>query len=199
MVNHPPQKKAIVFVANGTEEMEAIITIDILRRAGVFVLVLAVETESAPIACSRGVKLVPDAYLGDDVPKIGLYDAAVVPGGAQGAATISQNPQVRSILADFYAQNKIVAAICAGSLAIKTAGIQDKSQKPIHITSHPSVRDELEAGFVYKEDRVVADRNLVTSRGPGTTFEFALKLVSLLVGDDKAREVAGPMMLNFEI
>ena len=173
--------------------------VDVLRRAGVQVLVLAVETESGPVTCSRGVKIVPDAYLGDDVPKIGTYDAAIVPGGVQGAATISQNAQVRSILADFYAQHKIVAAICAGSLAIKTAGIQDKSQKPLHITSHPSVREELEGDFVYKEDRVVADSNLVTSRGPGTTFEFALKLVSLLVGDDKAREVAGPMMLNFDI
>ncbi|KAJ2862186.1 hypothetical protein GGI22_002258 [Coemansia erecta] len=199
MVNHPSQKKAIVFVANGTEEMEAVITIDVLRRAGVQVLTLAVETESGPVTCSRGVKIVPDAYLGDDVPKIGTYDAAIVPGGAQGAATIAQNAQVRSILADFYAQHKIVAAICAGSLAIKTAGIQDKSQKPLHITSHPSVREELEGGFVYKEERVVADTNLVTSRGPGTTFEFALTLVSLLVGDDKAREVAGPMMLNFKI
>ncbi|KAI9501667.1 hypothetical protein GGI25_002940 [Coemansia spiralis] len=199
MVNNQQQKKAIVFVANGSEEMEAVITIDVLRRGGIQVLVLAVETESGPIKCSRGVKIVPDAYLGDDVPKIGTYDAAIVPGGVEGAVTLSQNAQVRSILAEFYAQHKIVAAICAGSLAIKTAGIQDKVQQPVQITSHPSVKEQLEHDFVYKEDRVVVDNNLVTSRGPGTTFEFALKLVSLLAGEEKAREVAGPMVLNFSI
>ncbi|KAJ1868634.1 hypothetical protein LPJ57_005756 [Coemansia sp. RSA 486] len=192
-------KKAIVFVADGTEEMEATITIDVLRRAGIQVLVLAVETTSGAVTCSRDVKIVPDAYLGDDSTKIGAFDAVVVPGGAQGAATLSQNDQVKSILADFHAQNKIVAAICAGSLAIKTAGIQSKVPQPLRLTSHPSVRDQLENDFVYKEDRVVVDANLVTSRGPGTTFEFALSLVSLLVGEDKAREVAGPMMLNFHI
>ncbi|KAJ1932780.1 hypothetical protein GGF37_006948 [Kickxella alabastrina] len=192
-------KKAIVFIANGTEEMEAIITIDVLRRASIQVLVLAVETTSSTITCSRNVRIVPDAYLGDDSVKISTYDAVIIPGGAEGAATLSQNAQVNSVLAEFYAQNKIVAAICAGSLAIKSAGIQSKVPHPICLTSHPSVKDQLKNDFVYKEDRVVVDSNLVTSRGPGTTFEFALRLVSLLVDEDKAREVAGPMMLNFEI
>ncbi|KAJ1647457.1 hypothetical protein J3B02_001496 [Coemansia erecta] len=198
--NDRQAKKAIVFVADGTEEMEATITIDVLRRAGIQVLVLAVEaTIGEPVTCSRNVKIVPDAYLGDDSAKIGAFDAVIVPGGAQGAATLSQNDQVKSILADFHAQKKIVAAICAGSLAIKTAGIQSKVPQPLRLTSHPSVKDQLENDFVYKEDRVVVDANLVTSRGPGTAFEFALSLVSLLAGEDKAREVAGPMMLNFEI
>ncbi|KAJ1725022.1 Protein deglycase DJ-1zDJ-1 [Coemansia erecta] len=192
-------KKAIVFVANGTEEMEATITIDVLRRAGIQVLVLSVEADSGPVTCSRNVRIVPDATLGDDSAKIATYDCVVVPGGAQGADTLSQNDQVKSILAEFHAQNKVVAAICAGSLAIKSAGIQGKVPQPLRLTSHPSVRDQLESDFVYKEDRVVVDSNLVTSRGPGTTFEFALALVRILAGEDKAREVAGPMMLNFDV
>ncbi|KAJ1851349.1 hypothetical protein LPJ73_003064 [Coemansia sp. RSA 2703] len=192
-------KKVIVFVANGTEEMEATITIDVLRRAGIQVLVLSVEADSGPVTCSRNVRIVPDAILGDDSIKIATYDCVVVPGGAQGAETLSQNDQVKSILAEFHARNKVVAAICAGSLAIKSAGIQDKVPQPLCLTSHPSVRDQLENDFVYKDDRVVVDTNLVTSRGPGTTFEFALALVRLLVGEDKAREVAGPMLLNFNI
>ncbi|KAJ2876375.1 hypothetical protein GGH93_000784 [Coemansia aciculifera] len=192
---HGAQKRAIVFIANGTEEMEAVITIDVLRRAGIQVLVLAVEISAGHVVCSRGVKLVPDAYLGDDSVKITTYDAVVIPGGAEGAAMLSENPQVRSILADFYAQKKLVAAICAGSLAIKAAGIQTKVSQPLRLTSHPSVKDQLEHDFLYKDERVVVDGNLVTSRGPGTTFEFALKLVSILTGDDKRNEVATPMML----
>ncbi|KAI8324319.1 hypothetical protein GQ54DRAFT_256529 [Martensiomyces pterosporus] len=192
-------KKAIVFVANGTEEMEAVIAIDVLRRAGIEVLVLAVEADGSYITCSRHVRLVPDAYLGDDSAKIETYDAAIVPGGAGSAATLSQNAQVKSILADFYAQNKVVAAICAGSLAIRSAGIQSKVASPLQITSHPSVRDQLESGFAYKEHRVVVDNNLITSRGPGTAFEFALRVVSALAGTECAREIAGPMILNFDM
>ncbi|KAI7831000.1 hypothetical protein BX661DRAFT_197538 [Kickxella alabastrina] len=143
-------KKAIVFIANGTEEMEAIIT-----------MMFCAEQVS-----NRNVRIVPDAYLGDDSVKISTYDAVIIPGGAEGAATL---PRTRS-------------------LAIKSAGIQSKVPHPICLTSHPSVKDQLKNDFVYKEDRVVVDSNL-----------FALRLVSLLVDEDKAREVAGPMMLNFEI
>ncbi|PIA15323.1 dj-1 protein-like protein [Coemansia reversa NRRL 1564] len=192
-------KKAIVFVAQGSEEMETVIAVDVLRRAGIQVLVLAVEIPSGPVTCSRGVRLVPDAYLGDNSIKISTFDAVVVPGGAGGAEILSQNAQVRCILSDFHAQHKIVAAICAGALAIKTAGIQSHLSEPLRITSHPSVSDQLVDEFSYKEDRVVVDGNLVTSRGPGTALEFSLRLVSLLVGADKAREVAAPMVLNFSL
>ncbi|KAJ2159566.1 hypothetical protein GGF46_002928 [Coemansia sp. RSA 552] len=199
MASRTEPKKALVFVADGTEEMEAVITVDVLRRAGVQVTLLAVGAEAGPVTCSRGVKIMPDAYIGDDSVKIGSFDAAVVPGGMGGAEVLAQHAQVRSILAEFLAQRKLVAAICAGTLAIKAAGIQGKVPGPLRVTSHPSVRDQLEHDFAYSEDRVVVDRNLVTSRGPGTTFEFALRLVSLLVGADKAREVAGPMMLGFSL
>ncbi|KAJ1847995.1 hypothetical protein LPJ70_001250 [Coemansia sp. RSA 2708] len=192
-------KKAIVFVAEGTEEMEAVIIINVLRRAGIHVVVLAVEVSSGPVTCSRGVKITPDAYIGDDSVKIGSFDAVIVPGGAGGTSVLSKNAQVRSILAEFHAQRKIVAAICAGTLAIKTAGIQSKVPQPLRVTSHPSVKAQLEHDFLYKDERVVVDSNLVTSRGPGTTLEFALKLVSLLVGEEKASEVAAPMVLNFSL
>ncbi|KAJ2009524.1 hypothetical protein GGI04_000373 [Coemansia thaxteri] len=196
---HHTQKKALVLVANGSEEMEAVTVIDVLRRAGIHVLVLAAEPSATPVVCSRGVRLVPDAYLGDDAAKIGSYDAVVVPGGVEGAASLSQNAQVRSMLADFYAQRKLVAAICAGSLAIKTAGIQAKVSQPLRLTSHPSVKDQLDRDFHYEDARIVVDGNLVTSRGPGTALEFALRLVGLLVGDEKMREVAAPMVLGFDL
>ncbi|KAJ2722273.1 hypothetical protein GGI07_003419 [Coemansia sp. Benny D115] len=202
MANSSKQpKSAVVFVADGSEEMEAVVAIDILRRAGVKVLVLAVEADAAKgcVVCSRGVKIVPDGHLGDESIKVSACDAVVVPGGVDGAAVLARNAQVLSVLADFHAQNKIVAAICAGTLAIKAAGIQAKVPQPLRVTSHPSVRDQLEHDFVYKEDRVVVDGHLVTSRGPGTAFEFGLRLVSLLAGDDKAREVAAPMLVGFEV
>ncbi len=79
----------------------------------------------------------------------------------------------------------------AGSLAAKTAGIGLGGR----ITSHPSVRADLEKHYEYSEDRVVVAGNLVTSRGPGTAIEWALQIVEILAGKEKRDEVAGPMML----
>jgi protein DJ-1 len=119
------------------------------------------------------------------------YDAIVVPGGAKGAEIISSNDDVVKLLSAFYGKGKVVACVCAGSLAAKAAGIG----KDNAITSHPSVKSELEKDYRYQEDRVVIANNLITSRGPGTSFEFALALVEALVGKEKRDEIAGPMIL----
>ncbi|CEQ42198.1 SPOSA6832_04002 [Sporobolomyces salmonicolor] len=98
--------------------------------------------------------------------------------------------------------NKLVGCICAGSLAAKTAGIG----LGLRITSHPSVKGDLEKHYEYIDDeRVVVDGNLVTSfvaprsspsfRGPGTAIDWALTIVQILAGKAKRDEVAGPMML----
>ncbi len=146
---------------------------------------------AAHVTCSRGVKIVPDVRLPDlEGGKALEFDAFVVPGGAKGAETIAGNEDVGKLLAAAYGKGKIVACICAGSLAAKSAGIKDKA-----ITSHPSVKEQLEGSFRYSEDRVVVADGLITSRGPGTAFEFALTLVEHLAGKEKRDEIAGPMIL----
>ena len=86
----------------------------------------------------------------------------------------------------------MVAAICAGP----TAFFAHKIGYGKSITSYPSFKEKLGANFVYKEDRVVQDENLITSQGPGTTFEFALKIVEYLEGADKAKSLVDPMILK---
>lgn len=90
-----------------------------------------------------------------------------------------------------YADNKLIAAICAGPTAL----FAHKMAFGKSITSYPSFREKLGANYVYKEDRVVQDGNLITSQGPGTTFEFALKIVEYLEGIDKANSLKEPMRL----
>ncbi|KIJ38985.1 hypothetical protein M422DRAFT_175771, partial [Sphaerobolus stellatus SS14] len=80
--------------------------------------------------------------------------------------------------------------ICAGSVAAKKAGIAKGGK----ITSHPSVKEELEGEYQYQEDSVVKEGNLVTSRGPGTAFPFALTLVEIVQGASKREEIYGPMV-----
>lgn len=147
-------KSALILIAHGTEELEFVATYDILVRGGikthsVFVGSSAQSTEaphshSEHAECSRGVKIIPDLRLPDlEKGKALEYDAIIIPGGAPGAKTISENSDVQALIAKFYADGKVVAAICAGSLAIKSSGIA----KDTALTSHPSVKGELEKGM----------------------------------------------------
>ncbi|CBQ68288.1 conserved hypothetical protein [Sporisorium reilianum SRZ2] len=194
---------ALILIEEGTEEAEYTITYDVLVRASISVtsaLVGSSSTSSTPetphsaayVTCSRGVKIVPDVRLPDLAGGKALqYDAIIVPGGAKGAETIGANPDVQQLLAAAYGAGKVVAAICAGSLALKHAGVG----KDAAVTSHPSVKAELDKEYAYKEDRVVVSDNIITSRGPGTAFEFALAIVDALVGTDKRTEIVPPMLL----
>lgn len=97
-----------------------------------------------------------------------------------------------SLLRSFEAAGKLIAVICASpsALPVHSVGLGKK------VTSHPSVAERLKAGgqYSYSEERVVVDRQLITSRAPGTALEFALAIVQNLVGPEKAAAVAAPML-----
>ncbi|CAA7266301.1 unnamed protein product [Cyclocybe aegerita] len=188
---------ALILIADGTEEMEFTITYDTLVRGGVsvtsaFVPDVASGTAavSPPAAkCSRGVRILPDSYL--DLAHCGpdKFDLLVIPGGAKGAETMSNHPSVQELVKKYIESNKLVGMICAGSLAAKTSKLPKQP-----LTSHPSVKDQLDKDFEYVEEPAVVSKNLVTSRGPGTAFPFALTLVQLLCGEERRAEIRAPMV-----
>ncbi|KAJ3509590.1 hypothetical protein NLJ89_g5140 [Agrocybe chaxingu] len=194
---------ALVLIADGTEEMEFTITYDTLVRGGVSVtsaFVPDITSETAAVSppaakCSRGVRILPDTYL--DLTHCGpdKYDLLVIPGGAKGAETMSSHPSVQELVRKYIESNKLVGMICAvtiggtGSLAAKTSKLPKQP-----LTSHPSVKDQLDKDFEYVEEPVVISKNLVTSRGPGTAFPFALTLVELLCGEERRAEIRAPMV-----
>ena len=109
-------------------------------------------------SCSRFLKIQSDTST---LPsESGDYTVVIVPGGAKGAATLSESAAVQSLLRKFEAQNKYIGTICAGSLAIKTAGLIPKGK----VTSHPSVEREF-TGYDYSQDRVVVEGRTISSRG----------------------------------
>lgn len=192
--------KAVVFLTQGTEEMEFTITYDVLVRGGVNVTSVFVPESGKPAApinglvvASRGVKLGADTTLQALLQNgnADQFDAYIVPGGAGAVHTLSKDENVLKILHDAHACGKVIGMICAGTLAALGAQIGLKGP----ITSHPSVKDQLDALYEYKDSPVVVSDNFVTSRGPGTTFLFALTLVEKLVGLEKRNEISGPMML----
>ncbi|KZT70473.1 DJ-1 protein [Daedalea quercina L-15889] len=189
---------ALILIADGTEEMEFTITYDTLVRAGVSCTSAYVpaadaasqNTTSLPCATgSRGINILPDQRFSPQAAAPANYDLLVIPGGAKGAETIVTNSPVQHLVRAYMQENKYVGMICAGSLAAKTAGLPKQP-----LTSHPSVKSQLESDFEYSEEPVVVSGRLVTSRGPGTAFPFALTLVELLCGKEKRAQVAGPMI-----
>lgn len=175
--------RALVLLAPGCEEMEAVIVIDVLRRAGVEVVAAGLAAE--PIVASRGVKIVPDVALAAVSDE--LFDAIVLPGGAPGARALGADERVLDRLRAHHSAGRVCAAICAAPTVLARAGIVGGRR----ITSHPAVVAELRAaGFdVSEHEAVVVDGNVITSRAPGTAFEFAYALVERLVGAGKVAEL----------
>ncbi|XP_048730906.1 Parkinson disease protein 7 homolog [Ostrea edulis] len=182
---------AAVLLAEGAEEMETVISVDVLRRGGIDVNLVGVGG-SDPVLCSRNVKIVPDTTL-EEAKKSAPYDVVVMPGGLNGAKNLAASPEVKQLLETQMKNEKLIAAVCAAPIALVSHEVKPGSS----VTSHPSVKGKMEeGGYKYIEERVVTDDKLITSRGPGTSFEFALKIVETLQGKEKADSLVEPMLLK---
>eukprot|EP00008_Paramoeba_atlantica_P008618 CAMPEP_0201491598 /NCGR_PEP_ID=MMETSP0151_2-20130828/30419_1 /ASSEMBLY_ACC=CAM_ASM_000257 /TAXON_ID=200890 /ORGANISM="Paramoeba atlantica, Strain 621/1 / CCAP 1560/9" /LENGTH=189 /DNA_ID=CAMNT_0047878021 /DNA_START=27 /DNA_END=596 /DNA_ORIENTATION=+ len=181
------QKTALVPVANGTEEIEAVSIIDTLRRAGIQVTVASVAEKT--VTCSRGCVLVADTLIGECSGK--QFDVIALPGGMPGAVHLKENDELKELLVEQAKSGRIYSAICA-SPAVVLHGhglLQDKKA-----TSHPGFHKDLPDKSSV-EQRVVVDGNCVTSQGPGTAIEFALVLIDKLLGEEKKDQVGKPMVV----
>jgi len=190
---------AIILIADGTEEIEFVTPYDVLTRAGFRVQSIGIDLRNPYATCSRNIKILPDTK---EIPSTPNADILILPGGAPGAKTFCQSQEVQHLIRAYRDAGKWTAFICAGTTALvtsvkgggKTEGLE--STKGVRVTSHPSVRAEIEEmGWEYSEDRVVVDGKVITSRGPGTAMLFALTIVEVLAGKEKRDEVGGPMVL----
>ncbi|MDX1443204.1 MAG: DJ-1/PfpI family protein [Gammaproteobacteria bacterium] len=174
--------KVLVPLANGFEETEAVTIIDILRRAEVTVTVASLNGE--PVTGNHHITITPDIDL--DSALAGDFDLVALPGGMPGADNLEKDPRIEELLVKMAATGKFVAAICAAPKVLKAAGLLDDREA----TSFPGFIDKDPAkGMRYSTEAVVQDGKVVTSRGPGTAMDFALKLAEILVGKEKRDEV----------
>ncbi len=180
-------KKTVVLFSDGFEEIEFVTIVDVLRRAGVEVTTAA--PRAGMVRGSRGISMQADRSV--EGLRAVDFDAVVLPGGAANARTLAEDLDCQRLIKEARAADLWLGAICAAPIALKNVGL-DAS---VRLTSHPSVRQELQS-FTYVEDRVVRDGRLLTSRGPGTAMEFALALVEQLLSKEKSQEVARPMLVN---
>lgn len=178
----------LVMIAHGSEEMEAVIIIDILRRAGLSVIVAG---DNEIVTCSRGIRIIPDMQL-EQISESDTFEMIVLPGGSEGVQNLASDPNTERILNMHLDRNGYIAAICAAPSIPAELGLLPDD---IAITSHPSVQHLLNE-YTYIEDSVVIDRNFITSRGAGTAIEFALSLVEILVDSEKSERIAKDILFN---
>jgi len=181
-------KKAIIILADGFEEIEAITVIDILKRAGVEVNICGLNTEK--VKGSNGVIVVTDKILKKDEIE---YDACVLPGGMPGAENLAASEKVKKILLDTNSRGKIIAAICAAPTIVLTplGLLDDKSA-----TCYPGMESSFSDTTNYKKDDVVIDENIITSQGPATALKFAIAIVDAFCGQAVAQKVANATLFK---
>lgn len=174
--------RVLVPLAQGCEELEAVTIIDLLRRAGIEVVVAGL----APgiVKASRGTQLVPDTTL--DAALQDDFDMVVLPGGMPGAQHLRDDARIIALLQKMAATGRYTAAICAAPTVLAAAGLLSGKTA----TGYPGFLEKMQLHDVaFSTDAVVHDGRVITSRGPGTAMDFALSLVDVLSGPEVRRQV----------
>jgi 4-methyl-5(b-hydroxyethyl)-thiazole monophosphate biosynthesis len=181
------QKKVLVAVADGVEEVETLAPIDVLRRAGADVTIAAAG-KNLTITASRGVKLIADKLISDCITE--TYDLIVLPGGQPGAENLRDCKELITLLKLQRDAKRFYAAICASPVVVlQHHGLLDGVGRA---TCHPALFNQLKNGL---QERVVVDQNCITSQGPGTALEFGLKLAELLFNREIADKIRYSMVV----
>ncbi len=181
-------KRVLVPIADGSEDIESIATVDVLRRAGAEVTVASVADPQ--ITASRGTRITADALISECVTL--TYDCIALPGGMPGAEHLRDSEPLIALLQRQKQSGRLIAAICAApAVVLKHHGLLDN----VKATCHPSFHNRLDPNQLSR-NRVVVDGNIITSQGAGTAVEFALTIVEHLIGPAKRKEVAAAMVVT---
>lgn len=175
--------KAVIFFAQGLEECEGLLCVDILRRAGVEVTIAAVDGQQT-VTSARRVNILCDA-LAEDVD-YAAYDACILPGGLPGVDNLKADATVRRVCTEFAAAGKIVSAICAAPSALAAFGVLNGKKA----TVYPGMGSALTAGGADCTGLpVTVDGNITTGEALGAAIPFALTLAEQLAGRTAAERV----------
>lgn len=180
--------KVYVCLAEGFEEIEALGTLDILRRSGVEALSVSM-TGAETVTGAHGVPVKSDALF--EQADLCTANMLVLPGGLPGATNLDAHQGLREALLTFHKEGKYIAAICAAPMVLGHLGLL----QGCNATCYPSFESHLTGATTCGNDVEVCGK-IITGKGPGLTFKFALTLVEQLSGKSKAEEVATGMLLK---
>jgi 4-methyl-5(b-hydroxyethyl)-thiazole monophosphate biosynthesis len=174
--------KVLVPLAQGCEELEAVTIIDLLRRAEVQVTTASLDEK--PVVASRGTRLLADTTLDQVIDE--EFDMIVLPGGLPGADNLNADERIHKILKNAVDKDHYIAAICAAPKVLASAGLLNNKKA----TAYPGVLEALgNNAFEITAAAVQIDGKILTSRGPGTAMDFALEIITCLLGDKKRNHV----------
>ena len=189
-------KKAIVLLADGFEEVEAVTPIDYLRRAGVEVTTAAIADSLTVKGRWGGLKVTADTPLADALAEFakegtGDWDAIIVPGGMPGAQNIAASEEAGSLIKKMAAKGRLICAICAApAVVLFPLGLLSGKK----FTCYPGMEEKVSGGE-WSDRRVVVDGNIITSRGAGTAGEFAIAIIEKLLDEAAAKKIANAVLL----
>lgn len=182
------RKKVAVLLAEGFEEIEAVIPIDVLRRLDVEVVTAAVGDK--PVG-AHNLAFEADCRISDLAAD--ELDALILPGGMPGSTNLMASAEVISLVRDLHSAGKIVAAICAAPIVLAKAGIMAGKT----CTGYPmALVKEALANADYTGEKTERDGNIVTGKGPGAAFEFALEVAAALGLEPEARQLMKSMFVK---
>ncbi|KAI6654072.1 Dihydroxyacetone kinase [Oopsacas minuta] len=182
-------KEVLIPIANGSEDIETVTLIDVLRRAQANVTVASIGEELLVVA-ARGTKIIADVKISDC--KMKEWDLIALPGGMPGAKNLSENSVLVELLKSQNEKGKLYAAICASpAIVLQPHGLLIEK----NACCYPAFRENIPPEqLAPAHNRVVVDQNCITSLGPATAIEFALKLVELLFGKDLSDTIGKAML-----
>lgn len=179
--------RTVVFMADGLEECEGLIVVDLLRRAGGEVVTASINGTKSVIS-SHSIRFDTDA-LAEELD-YSQFDLAVLPGGVKGTENLGSSTFVREKCIEF-AESKKLAAICAAPTVLASLGILEGK----NATVHPSCEDGM-AGAKLTRTPVAIDGNITTGNGLAAAIEFGLELVRQLEGEETAKKVSKGISLG---
>ncbi len=171
--------KVLVPLAGGFEEIEAITIVDVLRRAGIAVDVVSLD--SLHVKGAHQIVVHADLFI-NQINGV-VYDAIVLPGGMPGSDILRKDPRIVGLVKKLDEEGKIVAAICAGPLVLFEAGVLEDDS----FTIHPSVMNQLPLSC--RNESVCVNGNIITGQAAGSALKFALTVVDRLLGHEKVTEL----------
>ena len=187
-------KKAIILLADGFEDVEAITPIDYLCRAGIDVTIASISNSLTVTSRWGGIKMTVGTTLTEQISNIKerkYWDAVIVPGGSPGAVNLAASQEVNTLLNEMAAAGKLICAICA-SPAVVLAPLGLLAGKKF--TCYPKMEEKVTDGE-WSDNRVVVDGNIITSRGAGTAGEFAIAIIEKMLDDSTAKKIADTVLL----
>lgn len=184
-MNADVQPEVLIAVAHGSESLETVTLVNVLRRAGFAVTVASIEPERW-IKGTRGIDFAADCVLEDVGAR--TFALIVLPGGEAGAEALARSPRLVERLKDQDRAQRHVAAICAApALVLARHGLLDHREA----TAYPAFRERIPR---WRDQAIVHDGHVHTSQGPATALSFALALIELLAGPGRRAEVAKALL-----